>query len=155
MIRASRFTLASRAALAALFGAILASATACASLGTVAGFAANVLVALDSMQTAGSTGYLPGRSGTGSGHVDTVNAGATDAYTITYQSGEPITLRIRGNHATDLDCYLYASDGRLLASDEDDTDDCVLNTRLAGPAQVRVRIVNLGRASNRYELNKR
>ena len=59
-------------------------------------------------------------------------------------------VTVRGDGDTDLDCYLYAN-GRLVATDDDDTDYCILDTRgNTGPYTLYVR--NWGGVYNQYDV---
>lgn len=55
---------------------------------------------------------------------------------------------VRGDGDTDLDCWLYDYDGRLVSSDTDGTDVCVLAS--PGFGMHRVVIRNLGSVYNDY-----
>lgn len=57
---------------------------------------------------------------------------------------------VRGNGSTDLDCYLYDDAGRLVSSDTDGTDFCVLAAPGVGVHRVAIR--NLGSWSNAYAI---
>ena len=59
-------------------------------------------------------------------------------------------VTVRGDGDTDLDCYLFKNN-RLVASDEDDTDYCILDTHgVSGPYTVYVK--NWGSVYNQYDL---
>ena len=55
---------------------------------------------------------------------------------------------IQGNGNSDLDCWVYDEQRRLLDSDTNGTDHCVLETR--GTGVHRVDVENVGNRPNRY-----
>ncbi len=85
-------------------------------------------------------------------HSDRVNAGCTDVYTVRCRGGESTTVIVSGDGDTDLDLYVYDENGNLITYDNDGSDDCVVsfNPRWTGP--FRIKIKNLGRVYNRYNM---
>jgi hypothetical protein len=61
-------------------------------------------------------------------------------------------VTVRGDGDTDLDCWIYDSYGRLVDSDTDDTDYCVLRT--PGIGTHRVVITNNGGVYNDYVVSR-
>ena len=57
-------------------------------------------------------------------------------------------VTVRGDGSTDLDCWIYGDDGRLVDSDTDNTDYCVLET--PGIGVHRLVIKNYGEVYNDY-----
>lgn len=85
-------------------------------------------------------------------HSDTVLAGNTDSYTISFRGGEEAAVLVSGDGDTDLDCFVYDEDGSLVAKDDDSTDECRLTFRPQRSMRYRVEIVNLGGVYNAYHL---
>jgi hypothetical protein len=65
-----------------------------------------------------------------------------------YASGSRVT--VRGDGDTDLDCYLVKN-GQVIASDEDNTDYCILDTR-GWPGPYRLYVKNWGSVYNQYDV---
>ncbi|MEO6525472.1 MAG: hypothetical protein ABIP93_02495 [Gemmatimonadaceae bacterium] len=61
-------------------------------------------------------------------------------------------LWVRGDGDTDLDCFVYDSDGDLVDSDTDESDVCLLDTPGIGGHTLVIR--NLGRVYNRYVVTR-
>jgi hypothetical protein len=61
-------------------------------------------------------------------------------------------VMVRGDGDTDLDCWLYNPQGRLVASDTDGTDFCVLAAPDVGTHRLVIR--NLGEVYNDYVIWK-
>lgn len=70
-------------------------------------------------------------------NVHRLDIGAYDDYVV-----------VRGDQDTDLDCWIYDARGRLVSSDTDETDVCVLATPGVGRHRLVVR--NLGGIYNQY-----
>lgn len=62
-------------------------------------------------------------------------------------------VTVIGDGSTDLDCWIYDQRSRLIDSDTDSTDYCVLSTR--GAARHRLVIRNLGSVHNDYVVSRR
>ena len=93
-----------------------------------------------------------GRVG-GPGVITTiVQARATDTYTISFRAGHVAEILVVGDGDTDLDLFVYDSNGNLIVFDDDYTDVCYVRwtPRWTGPFTVKV--VNLGRVWNQYTL---
>lgn len=80
----------------------------------------------------------------------TVAAQGTDIYKIRFRGGEQAIVIVSGDGDTDLDVFVYDSNGNLVASDTDNTDDCVCvwTPRYTGTFTIKVK--NYGRVYNRY-----
>lgn len=83
--------------------------------------------------------------------VDRVLAFETDRWTQFVPAGSH-RLEVEGDGDTDLDCFVVDSRGRVLGSDTDSTDYCVVTWYQYTGQRVSVRIENLGRVYNQYEL---
>jgi hypothetical protein len=82
----------------------------------------------------------------------TVRPYGTDVYERYFEEGEMVTVRVRGNHATDLDLSVDCPCGRTLAIDDDDNDDCVVRFRAPEDGLYTIRVENLDDLSNRYTI---
>lgn len=84
--------------------------------------------------------------------VDVVSANGTDNYQISFVAGYLAEIVVSGDGDTDLDLYVYDSNGHLIAKDDDYTDDCYVNWVPAWTGRFIVKVVNRGRVANRYIL---
>ena len=76
----------------------------------------------------------------------------TDVWEVRFYGGETGRIIIEGDGDTDLDFRIYDENGRLLASDLDDTDWCNLSIRPRWTQDIRIEIRNLGDVYNRYTI---
>ena len=83
-------------------------------------------------------------------HYDAVNANSTDTYQISFIANELAEILVSGDGDTDLDLYVYDSNGNLIAKDDDYTDDCYVRWVPAWTGRFSVKIVNRGSVYNRY-----
>ena len=58
-----------------------------------------------------------------------VGAFTTDIYNVSLYGGEMAMVVVSGDTDTDLDLYVYDAYGRLIASDTDYTDQCIVRFR--------------------------
>lgn len=85
-------------------------------------------------------------------HYDSVNGNSTDSYQISFIANELAEILVSGDGDTDLDLYVYDSNGNLIVSDTDYTDDCYVRWIPAWTGRFIVKIVNRGPVYNRYAL---
>ena len=83
-------------------------------------------------------------------HYDSVNGNSTDTYNISFIADYLAEILVSGDGDTDLDLYVYDSNGNLIASDTDYTDDCYVSWVPRWTGKFIVRIVNRGPLYNRY-----
>ena len=85
-------------------------------------------------------------------HRDTVLAGNTDVYNVSFRGGEQAAVLVSGDGDTDLDLYVMDENGNAICSDTDTSDTmlCTWTPAWTGPFQIRIR--NLGRVYNRYDM---
>lgn len=81
---------------------------------------------------------------------ETVRAGDTDTYRISFVADCLAEILVSGDGDTDLDLYVYDSNGNLIKSDTDYTDDCYVRWIPRWTGSFIVKIVNRGRVYNRY-----
>lgn len=84
--------------------------------------------------------------------VDVVGPGCADNYTVSFVKGYLAEVGLSGDGDTDLDLYVYDSNGNLIASDTDYTDDCYVNWVPRWTGRYTIRVVNRGRIANKYVL---
>ena len=97
-----------------------------------------------------SAGNTRGRVGGAIRHYDSVNAGATDTYNISFRGGELAMIIVSGDGDTDLDLYVDDDNGNFITSDTDYSDDCVVTFAPRWTGNFIVKIKNRGRVFNRY-----
>jgi hypothetical protein len=85
-------------------------------------------------------------------HTDVVRAYSTDVYHMAFVGREWEVLVVSGDGSTDLDLYVYDENNNLIASDEDDADDCVVRFIPRWTGNFTVKVVNRGKYANRYTL---
>jgi hypothetical protein len=93
-----------------------------------------------------------GRVGGETYHMDTVDAGLTDVYTMRFQGGEDATIIVSGDGDTDLDLYVYDENDNLIDYDDDGTDDCVVSFTPRWTGNFKIKVKNLGDTYNSYTL---
>ena len=82
--------------------------------------------------------------------VEIVGAHSTDTYQISFVAGYLAEILVSGDGDTDLDLYVYDSNGNLIASDSDYSDDCYVNWVPAWTGRFIIKIVNRGSVYNKY-----
>ena len=83
-------------------------------------------------------------------HYDSVNGNSTDTYQISFIADELAEILVSGDGDTDLDLYVYDSNGNLIEKDTDYTDDCYVRWVPKWTGRFIVKIVNRGPIYNRY-----
>jgi hypothetical protein len=85
-------------------------------------------------------------------HQDTVQAGATDAYTVVYNGGQLAEAGIAGDGASDLDLLVYDENDHLVcrSASSSDREYCQWWPRWTGP--FRIEVQNLGTTPNLYRV---
>jgi hypothetical protein len=78
--------------------------------------------------------------------------GSTDRYVVGFRAGETAVVVVRGDGDTDLDLYVYDENGNLITSDDDGSDDCVVQWTPMWSGKFTIRIVNRGSLGNRYRV---
>ena len=84
---------------------------------------------------------------------DRVEAESSDRYTQTFYSGESVVICVKGDGDTDLDLYIYDSNGNLVTSDTDSGDFCLCAFTPRRTQRYTIKIKNWGRVYNRYQLS--
>ena len=85
-------------------------------------------------------------------HQDTVQAGATDVYSVVFSGGQLAEIGIAGDGSGDLDLFVYDENDHLVCRSTgiSDREYCQWWPRWTGP--FRIEIQNLGAAANLYRL---
>jgi hypothetical protein len=79
--------------------------------------------------------------------------GATRSQRVKFDGGATAAVSIRGDGSTDLDFYVYDSNGNLVASDEDATDVTMLSWTPRWTGYFYISIVNRGGQENQFVLS--
>ncbi len=87
---------------------------------------ANLTLVVAQLQQRNASGSRGAVNGPKSGVFD-VDANSTDTFRIAFEGGVLASIRVNGDGDTDLDCWVYDQNGRVVARDVDDTDFCVLD----------------------------
>ena len=85
-------------------------------------------------------------------HYDSVNGESVDTYQISFIANELAEILVSGDGDTDLDLYVYDSNGNLIEKDTDYSDDCYVCWVPKWTGRFIVKIVNRGPVYNRYAL---
>ncbi|MEO0480740.1 MAG: hypothetical protein AAF196_14785 [Planctomycetota bacterium] len=89
----------------------------------------------------------------GPGHSsDRVEANSTDFFNITFKGGELARVFVEGDGDTDLDLYVYDSEGNLMDSDVHTSDVCLARWTPSRTQTFRIEVRNLGSVWNAYEI---
>ena len=109
----------------------------------------NLLALIDNID-AEAKGAQRGAVNGPSRHYDAVNGNSTDTYQISFIANVLAEILVSGDGDTDLDLYVYDSNGNLIASDESYSDDCYVCWIPAWTGKFFVKIVNRGPIYNNY-----
>lgn len=82
--------------------------------------------------------------------TEVVRAHSTDRYTISFRAGQTAEVGVSGDGDTDLDLYVYDSNGNLIAKDDDYTDTCYVSWTPRWTGNFTIKVVNRGGVANRY-----
>lgn len=80
-----------------------------------------------------------------------VEAREIAVHSVPARAGEA-AVKLYGNGATDLDCYVYDRLGVLVGFDNGPTDVCLVTIRQRREGEIRIEVENLGDVSNDYRL---
>ena len=79
-----------------------------------------------------------------------VNGNGVDTFEISFVKGYLAEIGVAGDGDTDLDLYVFDSNGNPIASDESYSGDCYVNWVPAWTGRYIVKVVNRGPVYNRY-----
>jgi hypothetical protein len=110
-----------------------------------------VMVLGVSVLSVGSTALGGAVSGPG---VSTKVLGPREShsFSVRFESLASAIVTVKGDGDTDLDLYVYDENGHLIASDDDDTDFCMVRWTPRWTGRFTVKVVNRGYLSNRYTI---
>jgi hypothetical protein len=111
-----------------------------------------VLVAVAGMTVAGTAahaGRIPGPFGP---HRDSVIAGDTDVYMMTFRGGEDAFISVAGDLDTVLILEVRDENGNLIARDNDLIPPCVVRFTPNWTGPFTVRVINTGTVYNNYTI---
>lgn len=84
-----------------------------------------------------------------------VNGNGTDVYTVSFIAGQTAVVTVVGDGDTDLDLYVYDSNGNLIVKDDDYTDNCVVSWTPKWTGKFKIKVMNRGPVYNRYIIRMR
>ena len=111
---------------------------------------AKLLAAIDEIEK--SSNATRGRVGGPGERYSYVYGNSNDIYDINFISGQLAEIALNGDGDTDLDLYVFDSNGHLIAKDDDYTDRCYVSWVPAWTGRFTVKIVNRGPIVNNYRL---
>ena len=89
----------------------------------------------------------------GSFDVRTVGPFGVDSFVRYFQAGELVTVFVSGDGRTDLDLYVYCPCSRIVAQDDDGSDDCLASFVAPESGYYIIKVVNRGGWSNTYTIS--
>lgn len=99
-----------------------------------------------------SAGSTRGAVGGPKGQMDRVLGKDYNLYEVKFWSNELAEVCISGDGDTDLDLYVYDSNGNLIGSDTDYTDECVVRWVPAWTGAFTIKVVNRGALYNEFAI---
>ena len=109
----------------------------------------NLLALIDNID-AEAKGAQRGNINGPSRDYSAVNGNSYMDYTASFVANELAEILVSGDGDTDLDLYVYDSNGNLIAKDTDYSDDCYVRWIPAWTGRYTIRIVNRGLVYNRF-----
>lgn len=109
----------------------------------------NLLALIDNID-AEAKGAQRGNINGPSRDYSSVNGNSHIDYTASFVANELAEVLVSGDGDTDLDLYVYDSNGNLIAKDIDYSDDCYVRWIPAWTGRFIIRIVNRGPVYNRF-----
>jgi hypothetical protein len=109
----------------------------------------NLLALIDNID-AEAKGAQRGNINGPSRDYDAVNGRSYMDYAASFVANQLAEVLVSGDGDTDLDLYVYDSNGNLITSDTDYSDDCYVRWIPAWTGRYTIRIVNRGPVYNRF-----
>lgn len=111
----------------------------------------NLLALIDEIKSKTETATR-GRVGGPGRKISSVNGLSSDSYQIRFVANQYAEVLVSGDGDTDLDLYVYDSNGNLIAKDDDYTDDCYVRWIPSWTGNFTIKILNRGPIYNNYVL---
>lgn len=108
------------------------------------------LLAIISKEKEALNNVTRGRVGGPARRFTSVDGYSTDTFRISFVEGQYAEVLVSGDGDTDLDLYVYDSNGNLIVYDDDYTDDCYVRWIPAWTGTFVVKILNRGPVYNEY-----
>lgn len=83
---------------------------------------------------------------------DLVRGNSTNVYHWTFVGHEWEVLFVSGDGSGDLDLYVYDENGKLVAKDDDNSDDCLVRFMPRWTGSFTIKVVNRDRYANKYTI---
>lgn len=100
---------------------------------------------------AGAVAWAGGENGPG--RTSRVLGGySSQSYSVRFVAGEPAVVGVEGDGDSDLDLYVYDANGNLIASDDDDTELCLVRWYPRWTGRYTIKVVNRGYLANAYTI---
>jgi hypothetical protein len=77
--------------------------------------------------------------------------GHTDVFEMVFEKGSRALILVNGDGSSDIDCHVYDSGGKLITSDTNELDICMLEWTPAWTGKFKLKISNLGSKPNEYQ----
>ena len=84
--------------------------------------------------------------------VDVLGPNRYTTYNVSFVAGYIAEVGLSGDGDTDLDLYVYDSNGNLIVADESYSDDCYVNWVPAWTGRYTIKVVNRGGVANKFVL---
>jgi hypothetical protein len=111
---------------------------------------AKLLAAIDEIEK--SSQATRGRVGGPGERYAYVYGNSNDIYDVNFIAGQLAEIAVNGDGDTDLDLYVFDSNGHLIAKDDDYTDRCYVSWVPAWTGRYTVKVVNRGPIVNYYRM---
>jgi hypothetical protein len=105
-----------------------------------------------SLESASEADYLLLASSTSNADIFEVGASSFRYHTYRMSAGERVRIELSGDGDTDLDMYVYSSDGSLIDQLESYADSETSYVSAIRSGTIRIKVVNRGNVYNRYSL---
>lgn len=111
----------------------------------------NLLAMITKIENESSAGHR-GAVGGPCRQVETLYANRYITYNCSFVANRTAEIAVSGDGDTDLDLYVYDSNGNLIASDTDYSDDCYVRWTPRWTGRYVIKVVNNGGVANRFVL---
>ena len=73
-------------------------------------------------------------------------------FQVTFRGDQTASVAVRGDGSSDLDLYVYDENGRQVAKDDGNTDNCLVTWRPLSTGAFTIVVVNRGSNYNQYAI---